>query len=424
MNRRRSLTNIGGATFTSGDPATAAKLAEALDVRPAPAVPSRAPPSPELASPAEGSDDADRAHVHGFHTYPARMHPRTAARLVTAVSAPGTTVLDPFCGSGTVLVEAMVAGRRAIGIDLNPLAVRLARLKTTPFEARDREVLVVSAREIAAFADARRVRRAGSTRRYPPEDVAIFDPHVLLELDSLRSAISDRALTQPGLHLALELLLSAILVKVSRQSSDTSEGSAPRRLAAGFTARLFARKAEELAGRLAELAALMDPNVPPARIELDDACRLKTVAASTIDAIVTSPPYVATYDYLAHHALRMRWLALDARAFSISEMGSRRRYGRLDPKAAREAWAHELGTALRAMSRACRRGGRIALVLADSAVEGVALRADAAVASASDAAGLVVIARASQERPHFHGPTALAFRDRPRAEHAIVLEKR
>jgi hypothetical protein len=76
------------------------------------------------------------------------------------------------------------------------------------------------------------------------------------------------------------------------------------------------------------------------------------------------------------------------------------------------------------MARVCRRGARVALVVADSAVQGEALRADAILPSVAAATGFASLARASQERPHFHGPTAAAFRDRPRAEHVLVLEKR
>jgi hypothetical protein len=226
---------------------------------------------------------------------------------------------------------------------------------------------------------------------------------------------------------ALELVLSAILVKLSRRASDTASGAAPRaprRLAAGYPSRLFVKKADELVQRIAALEALLPADVPPARVDLDDAARLRTVPASTIDAVVTSPPYVATYDYVEHHALRLRWLELDARAFVAGEIGSRRRYGQLDARSARETWARELGAALRAMSRVCRKGAPIALVLADSAVQGEALRADALVDAVAGESGLVVLARASQERPHFHGPTASAFKDAPRAEHAIALEKK
>lgn len=416
MKQRRSLTHVGGAVRTAGDARIAAKLADALDVEPA----------PEPRDDGVSDDDPDRVHVHGFHTYPARMHPTTAARLVRAATGEGAVVLDPFCGSGTVLIEAMIAGRRAVGTDLNPLAVRLATLKTARLDAAERDAVAQGARAAGAFADDRRQRRAGATRRYPQEDVASFDPHVFLELDSLRSAVASLDLAV-RVRSALELVLSAILVKLSRRASDTASGAAPRaprRLAAGYPSRLFVKKADELVQRIAALEALLPADVPPARVDLDDAARLRTVPASTIDAVVTSPPYVATYDYVEHHALRLRWLELDARAFVAGEIGSRRRYGQLDARSARETWARELGAALRAMSRVCRKGAPIALVLADSAVQGEALRADALVDAVAGESGLVVLARASQERPHFHGPTASAFKDAPRAEHAIALEKK
>ncbi|HEY6463610.1 MAG TPA: DNA methyltransferase, partial [Polyangiaceae bacterium] len=362
------------------------------------------------------------AHVHGFHTYPARMHPQTAAALVRALSPEKGTVLDPFAGSGTVLVETMIAGRRAVGTDLNPLAVRLATLKTNPRDPPWRDALVAAAGVVSAGADERRKRRAGATRRYPSDDVAAFDPHVLLELDSIRAGVA--ATADPTHRAALELVLSAILVKVSRRASDTSSASSPRRIAAGFPARLFLRKTEELARRLADLAALLPPGASAATVALDDATRLRTVPASTVDAVVTSPPYVATYDYLAHHAMRLRWLGLDANAFAAGEMGARRRYASLDAHDARAAWTRELASVLRALSRAVRKGGRVGLVVADSAVRGEALRADAMVASVAEDAGFDLLARASQRRPHFHGPTARVFETSPRAEHAIALEKR
>jgi DNA modification methylase len=413
MKRRRSLTHVGGAAKTAGDPGVAERLAAALDVAPA----------PEPRGGAE-ADDPDRTHVHGFHTYPARMHPTTAARLVALVSSPGGTLLDPFCGSGTVLVEALIAGRKAIGTDLNPLAVQLARLKTTPRDQAACAALVAAAREVVSFAEERRTRRAGATRRYPPEDVALFDPHVLLELDSLRAGITTRQEASEADAEALGLVLSAILVKVSRRASDTSQRAATRRIAAGYPSRLFLKKTEELVARVATLRGLLPPEVHPARIAVDDASRLATLRASTIDAVVSSPPYVGTYDYLTQHAQRLRWLSADARALAAGEMGSRRRYANLDARAARETWSRELAATLRAMARVCRKGARVVLLMADSGARGEALRADVLVEAEAREAGLDFVARASQERPHFHGDTAAAFRDVPRAEHAIALEKR
>jgi hypothetical protein len=404
--KRRSLSHVGGAVDTAGDPADAARLARALDVAPS----------------TDADDDPSRTHVHGFHTYPARLHPTTAARLVAAFAPPGGTVLDPFCGSGTVLVEAMIAGRRAVGTDLNPLAVRLARCKTRPRTPAELGHLAGAARGCAAKADERRKAKAGATRRFPHEDVALFEPHVLLELDSLRAGVEQ--LKDDPARVDLSLVLSAVLVKLSRKRGDTSAATATRRLAPGFAAKLFVQKADDLARRLGEFTArLPTPWPPPAVVTQDDATVLRTLPPGPVTAVVTSPPYAATYDYREHHALRLRWLGLDASALDRGELGSRTAFNKLPPPEAPAAWAAELGRFFRAAGWVVPAGTPVVLVLADSAVGGVALRADELAADAARANGFVPAARASQPRPHFHGPTAAAFRTRPRAEHALLFRK-
>jgi hypothetical protein len=407
--RRRSLSNVGGAVDTGGDRGASEQLAHALDVAPA-----------EQAgeAPREGTD---RAHVHGFHAYPARMHPDTASRLVNAFSAPGQTVLDPFAGSGTVLVEAMLANRAALGTDLNPLAVRLARLKVEAHDDRAFRAWHAAAADACAFADARRRARAGATRRYPPADVALFDPHVLLELDGLRAGIEQ--LPVPALRDPLLLVLSAILLKVSRKEGDTSERMRHARIAAGYPSKLFSRKVQELTARAAAFEAALPRPRPRAAVTLEDATVLKSVPSASVDAIVTSPPYVATYDYIAHHAARMRWLGLDDGAFEAGELGARRRFGSLGGPQAKEVWSRELGRFLSAAARVLRPGAPLILLMADSAVGRMALRADELVADIAPGLGLLPVARASQARPHFHGPTVAAFDRAPRREHALFLER-
>lgn len=405
MKQRRSLTNIGGAIDTEGDRADADRLAHALTVPPA----------------TDDDNDPARAHVHGFHSYPARMHPTTAARLVTAFVPGSGHVLDPFCGSGTVLVEALVAGRHAIGTDLNPLAVRLAVCKTRPRTTLELKHLTDRAAECAEHADARRKAKAGASRRFPREDVTLFEPHVLLELDSLRAKIESLG-TDPT-RTDLEMVLSSVLVKLSRKPGDTAATAGQRHTRAGFAAKLFAQKAHDLAIRLAALGRLL-PKPPPTTIVLqDDATELKTLPPEPIAAVITSPPYAATYDYLAHHALRLRWLGLDAGPLARGEIGSRAAYTRLKPTQARVAWAKELERFFRAVARVLPPGGPLVVVMADSAVGDVAIRSDEIVAEVGRACNLLPTARASQARPHFHGPTAKAFHVRARREHALLLRK-
>jgi SOS regulatory protein LexA len=73
-----------------------------------------------------------KSYTHGIHTYPAMFIPQVARRLLENYSQKGDTICDIFCGSGTALVESRLLGRNSIGIDLNPLAIFLAKVKTNP----------------------------------------------------------------------------------------------------------------------------------------------------------------------------------------------------------------------------------------------------------------------------------------------------
>lgn len=362
-----------------------------------------------------------RAHVHGFHSYTARMHPLTAQRLVTGLCPPDGAVLDPFCGSGTVLVEARLAGRPALGIDANPLAVALARLKTRRFGKEELARLVEASSAVVEEADSRRKAKAGATRSYGREDRDLFDPHVLFELDGLRSAI-DR-LPRTPVRDALWLALSSILVKVSRQPGDGGETTPPRRLAGGFAIRTFARRVEELARQLEEYARGLPRAAPEGAVALGDARRLDGVPDRSVALVATSPPYPGVYDYLEQHAARLRWLGFDARPFAEAEIGSRRELHGLGHRATTR-WRQDYGHVLAAQARVLAVGGVAVHLVADSAIGSEPLFADDLAEELAPTAGLVLAAVASQERPHFHGPTQVAFRRRPRREHALLFRLR
>lgn len=74
--------------------------------------------------------DRRTTSVHEFYRYPARFSPFFARRVIEAFSARGDSILDPFVGGGTTVVEAMLHGRRSIGGDLNKLAVFVTQAKT------------------------------------------------------------------------------------------------------------------------------------------------------------------------------------------------------------------------------------------------------------------------------------------------------
>jgi DNA methylase len=234
VKKRRSLQAVGGPTQTRGESGAAEACARAFA--------------------AKGDERLD---VHGFHTYPARMHPAVARAIVEIWSKPGEVVLDPFCGSGTVLVEAMAAGRRAMGMDLNPLAVKLASFKARPWAAARAQAIPERARAVAE-------RAARARHGAPKGEGAWFAPHVLVELGNLRGEILREPEGQA--REGLELVMSSILVKLSRQESDTRRAKVDKQIARGFPTRLFVRKAEELAAQLSMLGTRLAAGAEAARV--------------------------------------------------------------------------------------------------------------------------------------------------------------
>ena len=77
-------------------------------------------------------DTSTKKYTHALHLYPARMHPEIAKRIIEKYAKNKTDVVfDPFMGSGSVLLEGMIHGNQSVGIDINPFAVLLSKVKTT-----------------------------------------------------------------------------------------------------------------------------------------------------------------------------------------------------------------------------------------------------------------------------------------------------
>ena len=77
-----------------------------------------------------------KEYTHGIHPYPAMMIPQVARRLIQSYGKEGDTLFDPYCGTGTTLLEGMLANLESTGTDLNPLARLIAKTKTTPIDLK------------------------------------------------------------------------------------------------------------------------------------------------------------------------------------------------------------------------------------------------------------------------------------------------
>lgn len=82
-----------------------------------------------------------KGFTHNLYKYPARFSPVFARSAIEHFTSPGDTVLDPFVGGGTAMVEARLSGRNAFGSDISSLAVFLTRTKSIPLSNVDLQVV-------------------------------------------------------------------------------------------------------------------------------------------------------------------------------------------------------------------------------------------------------------------------------------------
>ncbi len=358
----------------------------------------------------------ERALTHGFHSYAGRLHPSIARGAIARFAPPGGRVLDPFCGSGTVVVEAMACGRVGVGRDASPLALAIARVRSTTLGADGRARLVEAAAGIAEESGERaRKRQRPDVPVWAEGEFRRFGPHVAFELLGLRELVM--ATPEDDLGRALRLCLSSLLVKFMRTGPAAPRDGEHKRIGRGIPSRFFSDRANELALGLEGLERKLPPGTPAPDFALGDARMLAGVPSKSVDLVLSSPPYAGTYDYAEQHEVRFRWLDLPSAGFLRAQLGERGHGLGVAPvqwREGRKRWMAEL-------ARSLRPGGYALLVVGDGVVGESAEDAATATEEAAVAAGLRPFARASQARPTFDRRLFNLFEGRPRREHLILL---
>lgn len=249
--------------------------------------------------------------IEGIHPYPAKFIGDIPRAFIDSLSIPlGTKIFDPFCGSGTTLVEAQRAGFPTVGIDLNPIACLLARVKTSPLE--NQFELVVE--EV--------ISRAKAVKSIEPSQIPNIDhwfrSDVQIAVTGLAQAISS-AEYAPWLD-PLRLALSSILVRVSNQESDTRYAAIEKNIGRDEVFSLFAASASKLQKALENRdwtltqADVIEGNTLEVRPER---------VGNDVGLVITSPPYPNAYEYWLYHKYRMWWLGFDPISVKASEIGAR-----------------------------------------------------------------------------------------------------
>jgi site-specific DNA-methyltransferase (cytosine-N4-specific) len=251
--------------------------------------------------------------MHSIHPYPGKFIPEIPRTLIECLNVPkDKVVLDPFCGSGVTLTEAQNAGYHAIGIDLNPIACLISRVKTTPLP----DGLYEIACEVLDVAQTIRNLEIPNI----PNLNHWFTEEVQYAVNRLVFAIN----LQKVAHVrdCLHFGLSSILVRVSNQESDTR-----------YAAIKKTSKQTDVYRHFLETMLKIIKTLSPRKLVFPASILQRNILEVTpselnknIGLVITSPPYPNAYEYWLYHKYRMFWLGFDPIEVKKKEIGARAHY--------------------------------------------------------------------------------------------------
>lgn len=258
--------------------------------------------------------------THGYHTYPAMMIPQIARRLIRTYGKNAKVILDPFMGSGTALLEGVLHPNfeKAYGIDINPLALLISKVKTTAIEPKilwgEYHTLVKG-----ILSDKRDVRFKQKKIAMPKfYNIGFwFKPEVIIDLAIIKQNIDK--IEDKDVRDFLLVAFSETVRDVSntrkreyklyRMNSEMLMKHKPN------TLKEFAGKAKENIYRMENF--IKEKNGCKVYI-LNEDTRFKTsIPDNSVDLIVTSPPYGdsrTTVAYGQFSRLALQWLGYDSKA--------------------------------------------------------------------------------------------------------------
>lgn len=249
---------------------------------------------------------------HGVHEYKGRFNPQVVRAILNVLNVPEQScILDPFCGSGTSLVECALVGQSAAGADMNPLAVFLANTKIA--------MLALPASRLRDEA----IATAIQCRFQPPPPIGAgderiayllkwFDKEVLAKLEQLKCAIEK---AEPACAKVMLTVVSNLLREYSFQDPLDLR---IRRRTTPLPEQPLEDAFEDAALRLC--ASLQESQSVTGILQSDihaveaDSRKLRLgqngLPERPFDCVITSPPYATALPYIDTQRLSLVWLGL------------------------------------------------------------------------------------------------------------------
>jgi hypothetical protein len=349
-----------------------------------------------------------------IHPFPARMAPELALRSLRRLRS--GVVLDPMTGSGTVARLAQERGLKALGFDLDPMAVLISKVGTTPIDSDTMEPycsrFLAEARSLrASRVELPWIDGDSEAERFVGYWFAERQQEDLRKIAYLLAHAGSIDIPDDVAN-ALRIALSRIIITKHRAASlaeDTSH-SRPHRTSLKSDFDVFGGFSKSLTIVRKRVAAI--PKKGAVIIRRGDARDLSVVGDGSVDAVLTSPPYLNAIDYMRGHRMSLIWLGhhyKDLTATRSNSIGSERRadvpfegecrramkaaMGDLTSLPARyhgmvERYVIDMHKMVSEVARVLKSGCRATFVMGDSCLHGVFIRNSEALAVGGRMVGL------------------------------------
>lgn len=394
-----------------------------------------------------------KEYTHGYHVYPAMMIPQIARTLIEEYGPKDgvQTILDPYMGSGTTLVEAAIKGVNSIGTDLNPLARMMTKAKTTHY---DEDVIMSQFADISlqlAFYDIGKVRNRNFERI--SNYTYWYSEETLLKLSYIDQIIEEYAANSDFFKL--------ILAEIVREVSFTRNGEFKRFRMSEDKIKyynpnpfeLFEKKAKRnIAGLSAYNKLVYRPNVTICDFNSTHNISSNIIAPGSIDMVITSPPYGDSRTTVAYGQFSRwanEWFGFEnAKTLDRELMGGGKcREIKFDSKELAQtlseirlldenrywevvSFLNDYSLSIQNVSNVVRVGGRVCYVVGDRRVKGVQIPLDYFTAEIFEQCGFVHLNTIVREIPNKRMPSLTSPTNKTghhvqtmSHEYIVILEK-
>jgi adenine-specific DNA methylase len=247
----------------------------------------------------------DTAYItHGYHRYPAKFIPQIVSRLAEKYTSKGDLIVDPFGGCGTTIVESKVMGRPSVGVDINPVAVLITKAKITPIDPMKIEKAFIALKKtLDTYSKGTKVKAPEHERIdywFKPEEKRKL-AFIFAEISRLR----DRDI-RDFFYCGFSNILKNCSIWLQKSNKPTrDQNKKPSDPMQTF----FKQVKMMMRGnaRFYELSKQRNHLEVPSQVYYTDA-RTVPVKDNSVNLIVTSPPYVTSYEYADLHQLTALWM--------------------------------------------------------------------------------------------------------------------